>query len=88
MDKINELDGIEILPHPVYSPNLAPSDYYLFRSMAHFRRGRQFKDVDDVKIGVQAFIDSKPKEWFRQGLNKLAKRYVQTIDHDGLYFKY
>jgi [histone H3]-lysine36 N-dimethyltransferase SETMAR len=88
MDKIKNLDGIEILPHPPYSPDLAPSDYYLFRSMAHFLRGRQFKDVEDVKIGVQAFIDSKPKGWFRQGLDELAKRWVQTIDHDGLYFEY
>lgn len=25
----------EILPHRLYSPNTAPSDYYLFRSIAH-----------------------------------------------------
>ena len=28
--KIAELDGIEVLPHPAYSPDLAPSDYGLF----------------------------------------------------------
>jgi len=62
MDKIKELGGIELLPHPPYSPDLTPSDYCLFSSMAHFIRGRQFKDVENVKIGVQAFIDSKPKD--------------------------
>ena len=36
MDKINELNGIELLPHPSYSLDMAPSDYYLFRSIAHF----------------------------------------------------
>ena len=25
----------EVLLHPPYSPDIAPSDYYLFRSMAH-----------------------------------------------------
>ena len=67
MDKIKELDGIELLIHPPYSPDLAPSDNYQFKSIAHFLRGRQCKDV---KIGVQAFINFKPKEWFRQGLDE------------------
>ena len=64
MDKIKELDIIELLPHSPYSPDLAPSDYYLVMSMGYFLRGRKFKDVENVKIGVQAFIDFKPKEWF------------------------
>ena len=41
--------------------------------MVHFLRGKQFKDVEDVRIEVQAFIDSKPKDWFRHGLYELAK---------------
>jgi len=28
--------GIELVPHPAYSFDLVPSDYYLSRSMAHF----------------------------------------------------
>ena len=86
MNKIKTLDGTELLHHNPYSPDLAHSDYYIFRSMVHFLRCMQFKDVEDIKIRVQAFIDSKPKEWYRQGLDELDKRWVQTMDHDGLYF--
>ncbi|EFN61776.1 Histone-lysine N-methyltransferase SETMAR, partial [Camponotus floridanus] len=25
----------DVLPYPPYSPDIAPSDYYLFRSMEH-----------------------------------------------------
>jgi len=58
MEKIKELYDIELLSLPRYSPDLAPTDYFLFSSMVHFLRGRQI--VGDVKIIVKAFIDSKP----------------------------
>jgi histone-lysine N-methyltransferase SETMAR len=40
LKKIEELGSIELLPHSAFSPDLAPSDYYLFRSMAPFLRGK------------------------------------------------
>ena len=33
----------EVLSHPPYSLDIAPSDYYLFRSMAHFLADQQFR---------------------------------------------
>jgi histone-lysine N-methyltransferase SETMAR len=42
LQKIEELEGIELLPHPAFSPDLAPSEYCLFRSMAQFLRGKNF----------------------------------------------
>lgn len=46
--KIREL-GWEVLAHPAYSPDVAPSDYYLFRSLQHFLAGKKFADYDHVK---------------------------------------
>jgi [histone H3]-lysine36 N-dimethyltransferase SETMAR len=86
-EKIAELDGIELLPHPAYSPDLAPSDYHLFRSMAHFLRGRSFNNLDDVEDGCRAFFGSKDKEWYRHGIEQLSNRWVQTIESNGVYFE-
>jgi [histone H3]-lysine36 N-dimethyltransferase SETMAR len=44
--KIKDL-GWEVLPH---SPDIAPSDYHLFRSMQHFFSGMTFKNIDDIRI--------------------------------------
>jgi hypothetical protein len=33
LPKIDELEGIELLLYPAFSPDLEPSDYCLFRSM-------------------------------------------------------
>jgi histone-lysine N-methyltransferase SETMAR len=40
LQKMEELEGIELLPHPAFSPDLESSDNYLFRSMAQFLRGK------------------------------------------------
>ena len=40
--------GIELLPHPPYSPDLAPSDYWLFPNLKKTLKGRRFKDTSDV----------------------------------------
>jgi hypothetical protein len=49
---IQELDW-EILPHPPYTPDLVPSDYHFFRSLAHNLRGAEFPSTTTLssKIG-------------------------------------
>ena len=36
--------GWELLPHPPYSPHLAPSDYHLFRSLSNRLNGGNFEN--------------------------------------------
>jgi histone-lysine N-methyltransferase SETMAR len=88
LQKIEELEGIELLPHPAFSPDLVPSDYHLFRSMAQFLRGKKFQSVVDVEVVVEEFFASKDKEWFYQAFKELAEKWVKTIEHEGLYFEY
>ncbi|EGI64137.1 Mariner Mos1 transposase [Acromyrmex echinatior] len=42
----------EVFPHPAYSPDLAPSDYHLFRSMQHALEDTHFHNYSEVKIGL------------------------------------
>jgi histone-lysine N-methyltransferase SETMAR len=42
LQNIEELEGFELLQHPAFNPDLVPSDYYLFRSMAQFLHGKCF----------------------------------------------
>ena len=39
-----ERNGYELIPHPAYSPDLAPSDYFLFPNLKKDIRGRHFRD--------------------------------------------
>ena len=57
--KLLEFDW-DVLPHPPYSPYLAPSDYYLFLSLKNFLRYRNFKSVNKMKNGLEEYFKSKP----------------------------
>lgn len=86
-EKITKMHGIQLMPHPAYSPDLAPSDYHMFRSMATFFKGRRFVDVNDVENGCREFFSSKPKTWYHHGIQQLAQRWLLTIENDGMYFE-
>jgi histone-lysine N-methyltransferase SETMAR len=86
-EKFDELEEVEVLPHPAYSPDIAPSDYGLFRSMQHFLRGRRFESFDEVEEACWEFFDSKPAEWYFNQIRMLADRWQKIVENDGLYFE-
>ena len=49
-DTITALEW-EVLPHPPYSSDLAPSDYHLFKSMAHGLADQHFAYFDELQNG-------------------------------------
>jgi histone-lysine N-methyltransferase SETMAR len=72
LQKIEELEGIELLPHPAFSPNLKPSDYYLFRSMAQFLHGKKFQSVAGVEVAVEEIFASKDKRVVLPGIQGIG----------------
>ena len=77
--------GWEVLPHPPYSPDIAPSDYYLFRSLQNFLNGKKFHNEEALKSNISNFFQSKPKEFYKRGINALPKRWTEVVEKDGLY---
>ena len=54
--------------------------------MEHFFHGKKFNNVEDVKNECTEIFASKSKDWYREGIKQLAKRWEQTTNSDGLYF--
>ena len=77
--------GYEILPHPPYSPDLAPSDYHLFPKLKSELRGRRYDDDDDVMDAANDVLTVLPKEFFSTGIEKLEKKWLKCIRVGGDY---
>lgn len=77
----------EVLPHPPYSPDIAPSDYHLFRSMAHGLAEQRFHSYEDTKKWVDSWIASKDVSFFRRGIHMLPERWEKVVACDGQYFE-
>lgn len=71
--------GFDILEHPPYSPDLAPSDYYLFPKLKKELRGKKFLSDDEVKDAVSAYFSGQDKTFFYEGIHKLIERSEKSI---------
>ena len=77
--------GWETLPHPAYSPDIAPSDYYLFRSLQHFLSGKTFVDTNAIRLALAEYFDSKSASFYEEGIKDLVRRWGVVADNGGEY---
>ena len=54
----------ECIPHPPYSPDLAPSDFHIFGPLKDALSGTQFREDDEVRLAVHEWLHTRPKEFF------------------------
>jgi transposase len=70
----------EVLSHPPYSPDLAPSDFYFFPHL----KGTHFTSDDEVKQAV-TWIKQRTPEFFIDGIRKLVLCWEKCIERQGDY---
>ena len=75
----------EVLEHPAYSPDLAPSEFHLFGPLKNALRGRRFAADDEVKDAVHDWLRSQPQTFFSNGIKKLTDRWAKCIEEGRLY---
>ncbi|PNF22656.1 hypothetical protein B7P43_G07101 [Cryptotermes secundus] len=78
---INHL-GFEVLEHPAYSPDLAPSDCHLFGPLKDALRGRRFSTDEEA---VQKRLRDQTNSFFLEGIRKLVERWTKCIEKEGDY---
>ena len=74
MDAV-ELSGYELIPHPAYSPDLAPSDFFLFPNLKKDISGLHFRYDEEVETAVDEWVNGTDPDFFSSGLKALEHRW-------------
>ena len=75
--------GINTVPQPPYSPDLAPCDFCLFPKL----RGYRYERIEEMTEAVMKVIDTLTQEDFHEAFQKLLERYNKCIVAGGDYFE-
>ncbi|EGI62713.1 Mariner Mos1 transposase [Acromyrmex echinatior] len=75
MVKLDQL-RFELVAHPPYSPDLAPSNYYLFpNSLKRWLQEKRFTSNEEVIAETEAYFKGLDVSYYRKGIEMLENRY-------------
>lgn len=78
---------VKVLPHPPYSPDLSPCDFFLFQKLKKFLSGRRYRSRQAVGSAVYQFLKSVPKKDYENSFKSWIKRLKICIQVKGEYFE-
>jgi hypothetical protein len=76
-----------MLNHLPYTPDLSPSDYFLFPKLKLPLKGHLFEDVQDIQGAVTSSLRAIPQEDEQRSFQSLLDRATCCIDGEGMYFE-
>lgn len=77
--------GWEIIDHPPYSPDVAPSDYHMFPALKKHLGGKKFHTDAEVQKEVNTWLRKADGEWYTAGIDKFIVRMRKVLEKNGDY---
>lgn len=87
MRKFLNKNGMTPVPHPPYSPDLAPCDFFLFPRMKRDMKGKRFADITEVKTKTTEALSAITEDEFKNCFEQWKKRLDKCISASGEYFE-
>ena len=79
-EKLLKLGGIKF-SCTSYSPDLAPIDYHLFRSLSNYLGEKRFHDENDLKKDLTDFFAQKSQEFYEHEILSLPGCWQQVTEN-------
>ena len=78
---------VQQLPHPPYSPDLSPADYFLFPKIKDSMRGKRYSTKEEVYDTFLDELKSLAKDDWKRCFENWFERMDKCIELDGDYFE-
>ena len=82
-----ERNGYELIPQPAYSPDLDPSDFFLFPNLKKDSRWCHFQSDKEAVTAVEEWVNGKDPDFFSSRLMALEHRWSKCITLEGNYIE-
>lgn len=78
--------GFKRTPHPPYSPDIAPSDFYLFGYVKDRLKGKKFSSPEDLKDAIIEILNSISRDKRKDVFTEWIKRCTWVTNNGGSYY--
>jgi len=75
----------DLIDHPPYSPDLAPSDYFLFLHFKQWISGQRFESDEELQTATINWFNCQAASFYEEGLKRLVQRYTKCLEVEGDY---
>lgn len=79
--------NLATLPHPPYSPDMAPADFFLFPRIKTVLKGSRFGSIEAIQDAVTRALAKVPIEAFQDAYRAWQSRWKKCVDAQGNYFE-
>ena len=86
MDAV-EWNRYELIPHPAYLPDPAPSDFFLFPNLKKDICGCHFRSDEEAVKAAEEWVNGKDPDFFSSGLMTLEHSWFMCIKLKGNYIE-
>ncbi|KAI6648231.1 Transposase [Oopsacas minuta] len=75
-----DVEGLELLPHPPYSPDLAPCDFWLFPKVKIYLQGKDFNTLQALGTGLYQYFKSIRRR-VQKGVLQVGGKILNALVH-------
>ena len=78
---------VTVMPHPPYSPDLSPCDFFLFSRIKKHLKGHRYANHEEIIAATTAQLKSVQASEFASCFSNLVKKWRKGKQSEGDYFE-